>query len=408
MIEGHEVDPGVLAEEAPDAVHVIEHPPLKFISYPYSWSFDGLQAAALLTLDLHVEALGFGLTLSDASAYNIQFVGSRPIFIDYLSPILYEEGQVWLGYRQFCEQFLNPLLLTARTGVPFHPWYRGAPEGIPAAELSAILPFRAKIHPLIALHVAVQGRLQRAVTARRTAVARNVRISRTALVNNLESMRRLVAGLRPPRSQRSPWENYEQTAQYSVGERAAKAEFVRQVVAATQPRMLWDLGCNAGEYAELALESGASAVIGLEPDPGALNAAFRRASAKGLNFLPLAVDLLNPPPSLGWRQQERLGLAERCNADFLLCLALLHHLVLGRNLPLSEVIEWLTSLAPKGIIEFVPRTDPMAQQLVSWKPTVAPDYDLSTVKALLGARVRIDREEAVTTSGRVLLAFSEP
>lgn len=406
MVEGREVDAGVLSAEAPNAVHVIEHPRLPFISYPYCWSFDGLQAAALLTLDLHIQALQFGLTLSDASAYNIQFIGPKPIFIDFLSPIPYEEGQVWLGYRQFCEQFLNPLLLTAKTGVPFNAWYRGAPEGIPAAELSALLPTRTKFHPLIALHVVVQGRMQRSVTARSTAKARNVRLSRTAFLNNLESMRRLVAGLRAPRAQQSPWENYELTAHYTAEERAGKAEFVRQVVAAAQPKMLWDLGCNAGEYSELAIDGGAHAVIGLEPDPGALNAAFRRAATKQLNFLPLAVDLLNPPPSLGWRQQERMGLAEQRNADFVLCLALLHHLVLGRNLPLPEVIEWLTSLAPKGVIEFVPRTDPMAQQLVSWKPNVAPDYDLATVKALIGAHARIDREEVVTKSGRVLFAYS--
>src|ERR1051325_8286512 len=171
LIEGHEVDPAVLRAEAPDAVHVIEHPRLDFISYPYEWSFGGLRAAALLTLDLHLDALESGLTLSDASAYNVQFHGPEPIFIDYLSVIRYEEGQVWLGYRQFCEQFLNPLLLTSRTGVAFQPWYRGTIEGIPAADLAALLPFRAKLNPLVAAHVVLQGRLQRAVSAERTASA---------------------------------------------------------------------------------------------------------------------------------------------------------------------------------------------------------------------------------------------
>jgi ribosomal protein L11 methylase PrmA len=408
LIEGREVDPTILAQEAPDAVHVLEHPHLDFISYPYCWSFGGLQAAALLTLDLHLDALDSGLTLSDASAYNIQFVGPRPLFIDYLSVIRLEEGQVWLGYRQFCEQFLNPLLLTSKTGVAFQPWYRGTLEGISATDLAPLLPFKSKLNPLIAAHVVLQGKMQRSVDARRTSKAKRVRLSKTALQNNHRSMRGLVARLSPPTAQMSPWQQYEQTAHYTAEERAAKARFVGAAVADTPSATVWDLGCNSGEYSEIALQHGARRVVGFEPDAGALNAAFQRATAKGLNFLPLSMDIVNPSPMMGWRQQERQGLSQRRNADVVLCLALVHHLVLGRNLPLAEVLDWLVSLAPRGVIEFVPKTDPMACQLLTWKPNVAADYERDSFAAMLRARARIDREEVVTASGRVLFAFSRP
>jgi ribosomal protein L11 methylase PrmA len=408
LIEGREVGPTVLGDEAPNAVHVLEHPRIDFISYPYCWSFYGLQAAALLTLDLHLDAMEHGLTLTDASAYNVQFLGPRPIFIDYLSFMRYEDGQVWLGYRQFCEHFLNPLLLTAKTGVPFQPWFRGTLDGIPAGDLGAVLPFRAKLNPLIAMHVVVQGRMQRSVTAARTTAAQKIRLSRTALMNNLRSMRGVVEKLTPPSSQVSPWQRYEQTAHYTADERAAKARFVAEVIQASGAQTVWDLGCNSGEYSEIALGSGAKSVIGFEPDPGALNAAYQRAAMKGLNFLPLSLDLTNPSPSLGWRQQERMGLAERRNADLVLCLALLHHLVLGRNLPLEQVLDWLVALAPRGVVEFVPKQDPMAAQLITWKPNVAPDYDRETVVRMLRERARIEREEVVTASGRVLFAYARP
>jgi hypothetical protein len=84
---------------------------------------------------------------------------------------------------------------------------------------------------------------------------------------------------------------------------------------------------------------------------------------------------------------------------------LLHHLVIGRNLPLEEVLSWLVSLAPHGVIEFVPKTDPMAQQLLTWKPNVAPDYELDTVREMLSGMARITRETVVTASGRTLFAF---
>jgi ribosomal protein L11 methylase PrmA len=406
LIEAHEVDPAVLAAEEPRAQLVIEHPRLDFISYPYCWSFFGLRAAALLTLDLHINALEHGLTLSDASAYNVQFLGPRPLFIDYLSLIKYEEGQVWLGYRQFCEQFLNPLLLASKTGVSFQPWYRGSLEGISSSDLARLLPLTSKLNPLVALHTVVQGRMQRSVSAKQTRKAQLIRLSKTALTNDLRSMRGLVAGLEPPASQNTPWQDYEHTAQYTTDERAAKARFVASAVSSSGARTVWDLGCNSGEYSEIALANGATMVIGLEPDAGALNAAFRRAQTRSLNFLPLSFDLTNPSPSTGWRQRERLGLAERANADFVLCLALLHHLVIGRNLPLPEVLEWLVSLAPGGVMEFVPKSDPMASQLLTWKPTIAPDYELGTVRQLLSSMARITREEVVTASGRTLFAYT--
>lgn len=405
LIEGREVDSAMLGGEEPDAVHLLEHPHLAFVSHPYEWSFSGLRAAALLTLDLHLDALSCGVTLSDASAYNVQFVGPRPVFIDYLSFVPYEPGQVWLGYRQFCEQFLNPLLLTAKAGVAFQAWYRGGPEGISAGDLAALLPIRARLDPRVALHVLLRGRLERRVTAQDTARARAVRLPKSALVNKLRSMRGWIAKL-APRTRATPWEAYDRSAHYTPEEHARKVRFVGDAIAAARPGVVWDLGCNAGAYAEVALTHGAGLVIGFEPDSGAVDAAFGRAVENGLNFLPLAVDVTNPSPDLGWQQRERAGMAARRNADAVLCLALLHHLVLGRNLPLAQVIEWLVGLAPRGVLEFVPKEDPMAAQLIALKADIAPEYTHEAVGDLLAARARVEQTAVVTSSGRALYAWN--
>src|SRR5688572_6639903 len=96
---------------ATDHVQLFEHPRLPFISYPYEWSFEALRCAALHHLRIHLEAIASGVTLCDASAYNVQFIGAKPIFIDLLSFVPYRAGEFWKGYGQFCQQFLNPLLL---------------------------------------------------------------------------------------------------------------------------------------------------------------------------------------------------------------------------------------------------------------------------------------------------------
>ncbi|MDR1267195.1 MAG: hypothetical protein LBJ70_02305 [Holosporales bacterium] len=89
----------------------LEVAPIPFISYPYEWSFSQLKAAALLTLSLQERALARGLVLKDASAYNVQFVGARPIFVDLLSFEGAKPNQPWSAYQQFCMHFLAPLAL---------------------------------------------------------------------------------------------------------------------------------------------------------------------------------------------------------------------------------------------------------------------------------------------------------
>ena len=71
--------------------------------------------------------------------------------------------------------------------------------------------------------------------------------------------------------------------------------------------MLFDLGCNAGEFSKLALDAGAKNVVGFDFDPNAVDVAYQRAKAGKLNFLPLQLDAFNPSPSQGWRQNERFG-----------------------------------------------------------------------------------------------------
>ena len=139
------VDAALLGEHAADAHYVLEHPRLPFVSYPYEWSFSALKAAALLHLDIQQAALKKGVTMTDATAYNIQFIGPRPVFIDSLSFRRYQEGEYWAGHRQFCEQFINPLLLRSFNGIPHNAWYRGELEGISAENLSRLLPWRSRL-----------------------------------------------------------------------------------------------------------------------------------------------------------------------------------------------------------------------------------------------------------------------
>lgn len=121
---------------------LITHPRITPVTYPFEWTFTALKRAALLHLDLQLGAFDAGLAFRDASAYNILFDGTTPVFVDLGSFAPYTEGEHWMGLSQFCREFLNPLLLEAHLGVPFQAWYRGSPGGIPSDQLSRSLPLR--------------------------------------------------------------------------------------------------------------------------------------------------------------------------------------------------------------------------------------------------------------------------
>lgn len=408
LIASSEVDPALVGASAAGARHLLEHPRLAYVSFPYEWSFPLLRAAALAHLDLHLDLLEHGLTLSDASAYNVQFQGVRPIFIDVLSIRRYQEREYWLGHRQFCEQFLNPLLLRALLGVAHNAWYRGSLEGIPTSDLARLLPFGKRLSWNVLSQVVLQARLERRALARTEESVAKVRrggLSKTGFIGLLTQMRNWIARLRPADRGATVWGDYAKTHGYAGAEDAAKRRFVAEFIERTKPALLFDLGCNTGDYAALALASGAGRVVGFDFDQHALDGAFMRADAEGLDFLPLFLDALNPSPDQGWRQAERAGFGARARPDALLALAFAHHLAIGRNVPLEQTVAWITGLAPCGVIEFVPKADPAVGRMLALREDIFPDYDETAFASCLSSVARIVHSEAVSAHGRRLFCY---
>src|SRR4051794_38050439 len=227
----------------PDARIVLRPEPLEFISYPYEWTFGELQDAALLTLDIQLEALDAGWTLRDASAYNVQFRHGKPILIDLLSLEPHVDGAPWVAYRQFCEQFLAPLALMARRDIRLSHLLRADLDGVPLDLATHLLPWRSRLNPGLLshlyLHAAAQGRY--AANDDEGAAARRARISVGRLSGVVQSLRGVVAGLRwePARTE---WSHYADNTSYSARATAAKERLVAEYVQAAGGDTVWDLG----------------------------------------------------------------------------------------------------------------------------------------------------------------------
>ncbi len=387
---------------------VMKHPRIPFISYPYEWTFSQLKDAALAHLDLQLFALERGVVLSDATPFNMQFLSDRIVHIDVLSLQPYVEGQPWAGYNQFCRLFLLPLLMEAWLGVAFQPLLRGRIDGIDLAEAARILPWwrlwldlNGLMH--VALHARTMGRRFRSA-GHSTSPPPTLPKHRYQAI--LTGLRDWIAKLTSGRPRSHLWGDYAARNTYSDAMREAKKAFVGTFVGRLRAPIVWDIGGNSGDYSVVALEAGAKRAILFDSDLDALELAYARRREQKLDLLPIVMDTADPSPSMGWNQVERRGLNQRKSADMVLGLAVIHHMAIGRNVPLQAIVDWFVEAAPSGIIEFVPKTDPMVREMLALRKDVFHDYDEQAVRAYLGRNARITGEHRFPENDRLLIGYA--
>ena len=393
----HAADEGRVVATEEVSPGLLRHERIPFVSYPYEWPFEMLREAALLLLSLLEEALAEDFVLKDGTPYNVQWRGTEPVFVDVGSFERLRPGEPWAGYRQFCTLFLYPLLLQAYRGIPPQAWLRGSLEGIEPVEARALLP---RFGRGVLTHVVLHDRLEAKHAHRSGEVREELKASgfRKELIQaNVRRLGKLVGRLRPKRG-RSTWAGYRETAPYEPEDAARKERFVRE---AGRARLAWDLGCNDGRFARAVEAEHVVAVDGDERVAGELYSALRAEGSRWI--LPLVVDLADSSPGLGWRGVERKRLEERGRPDLVLCLALVHHLAIGRNLPLAELVGWLRGLEARLVIEFADRDDPMVKRLLSAKRAETHEsYGRDAFERSLGERFEVERREELGSGTRRL------
>ena len=392
-------EPGFTGE----AYRVLEPERIAFVSNPYEWCFGQLKAAALLTLRVQGLALDRGMSLRDASAFNVQFRGARPVLIDTLSFERVPQDRPWVAYRQFCQHFLAPLALMSYGDPRLNGLFRSFIDGVPLDLAIALLPRRARFRPSLQLHLFSHARSQ-ARYQRRGGVPRGKdrTFSPRAFRGLLESLRSAVRALdwSPGRTTWSDY--YKDRESYTDQAFEHKLELVEELVAKADPTDVWDLGGNVGVFARMASSRGVPTVC-LELDPAAVELNYRKAvEDDDRTLLPLVMDLTNPSPGIGWEGRERPSLAERGPAELGMALALVHHLAVGNNVPLPRVASFLADLCRNLIVEFVPKEDPMVQEMLALREDVFPHYTREGFEQAFGERFRIERREEVRDSVRTL------
>lgn len=358
------------------AYRVIQPERVEFISYPYEWCFSQLKDAALLTLSIQQTALEMGLSLKDASAYNIQFHRGRPVLIDSLSFEIYQEGKPWVAYRQFCQHFLAPLALMAYRDVRLSQLLRVYIDGIPLDLAATLLPLRTRAQFGLMAHIHMHASAQKRYSDAPEKVqsrAQGRTVNKLGLIGLIDSLKSTVSALKwEPKG--TEWGDYYDATNYTRAAADHKAALVKDFLEAIQPRQVWDLGGNTGYYSRIAAQMGIP-TVSADIDPAAVEKNYREArQKKETNILPLVMDLTNPSPGLGWHHRERDSFADRGPVDAVMALALIHHLAISNNVPLPDLAEYFASLGRWLIVEFIPKEDSQVQRLLMTREDIFPQY----------------------------------
>jgi hypothetical protein len=398
LIPHYEID---VEPAQPDKAYKIIKPELiEFISYPYEWCFSQLKEAALTTLKIQKISLDFGMSLKDCTAYNIQFRNGKPIFIDTLSFEKYRGGQPWVAYRQFCQHFLAPLALMSYKDIRLNQLLRVYIDGIPLDLASSLLPFRTNLSFSMLSHIHLHARSQKHYAGKSVDTSR-YKVSRLSFRGLIDNLATSISKLKW-QAKGTEWADYYKDTNYSPAAFENKKQIIAEFLNKLHPRNVWDLGGNVGIFSRVASEKGIP-TISFDIDPAAIERNYLECITKGeTKILPLLIDLTNPSPGIGWAGHERMSLLERGPADAVLALALVHHLAISNNLPLSKIADFLSRICNSLIIEFVPKSDLQVQRLLSTREDIFPNYTQPAFENDFGTYFKVERSIRIRDSERTL------
>lgn len=379
---------------------IIQPEEIKFISYPYEWSFSQLKNAALLTLKIQRIALEYGMILKDASSFNIQFRKGQPVFIDTLSFEKYIEGEPWIAYRQFCTHFLALLLLMKYRDLRMNRLLSLFIDGVPLDLTKNLLPFHSFLKFSNFSHIYLHS-LSETYAASKSTNKQKIKITKNGMLGLIENLEKSIRKINL-KVKKSVWRNYYSDNSYQKTEFEKKQKIVDEYINIVDPQILLDLGANTGLFSRIASGKGIY-TISSDFDPHCVELNYLEVKKKQEeNILPVLLDLTNPSTNLGWRNVERDSFLKRNKVDTVIALALIHHLSISNNVPFENLALLFSELSDNLIIEFVPKEDIQVQRLLVNRKDIYQYYDKENFERVFKQKYNIIKKEIITESERTL------
>lgn len=392
-----------------------EHEPILFPSYPTEWPAEMLHAAGMLTLDLAEKLATEGLGLKDATPFNILFRGRDPVFVDVLSVERRDPlDPLWLARAQFIRTFLLPLAAERYFGIPFAQSFANRDGIEPEAFYRLLTPAQRFLPRYLGL-VSMPKWLGSRKNPDDASIYKQHRVdsagkARFILDRNFASLRGSLRKLSPRGSKQTAWTGYmgeKSACSYSSEQFAEKEKFVTDCLREFAPKRLLDVGANTGHFSAMAARAGSS-VVAIDGDAAVTGGIWRRAREEKLDILPLVVNLAQPTPALGWRNRECPSFLDRaCGTmpafDFVLMLAVIHHMLATERVPLDEILSLAADLTSDlALIEFVAPGDPMFLRLSRGRDELYAYLTVALFEQTVAERFHTIRKHRVSGAERTL------
>lgn len=388
------------------------HKALTFVTYPYEWTRSMVADAASLHLKLQIALTRQGFSLKDASAFNIQFENSTPVFIDIPSIEIPPRFDAWVAYGQFCRMFLFPLALGKYVGVDTKGYYLSNIDGMDVEAAYRILGPWKSLRPRLFVDVFLQAHMHRYATSRAGVPGKPTRDG-TGQTGNPDSqilnLARLMGVCEKMQTARKAgvWADYAQNNSYSSAAEKQKMEFVDGFMQEHAPKAVLDIGCNTGNYSVLAARRGAW-TMGIDADHDAVDSFYNQVKGTGLPVTPLWIDLANPSPGTGFRNRERKSFLERAKFDAVFALALMHHLLVTSRIPLPAMRDLMADLTGRWlVIEFVSLEDPMFQTLLKLRENIYGYLTRDLFEKVFAERFRLVKRSELDGTRRTMYVFEK-
>lgn len=383
--------------------YILQHTMIPFITYPYEWSFSMLKDGALLVLNLLKDCLQNGYILKDGTAWNVTYNNGKMIFFDVLSIDIYEEGQTWDGYNQFCCEFLYPLLLKSYKDIDFHNFFKGTLSGIEPRIAKQMFSIKDLLKPGVFKHVFLNAKFSENKRIASSTVKNIIKLPKQSLISIVNGLIKVIEGLKS-KSNHSVWIDYPQNNTYEAQAAKQKADFIEKFCQKLlNNSTIIDLGCNTGTYSFITAKT--HKVIASDIDSDCIDTIYKHENINDKSITPIVINLMNPSSSCGWALQERKSIFERLRVEGFLALALIHHICIANNVPLERFVSFLSQIASKGVLEWVGKEDPMVEFLLRNRIDVFQDYTWDHFEKSVSKYFKITDTMPLNNGTRILCAL---
>lgn len=345
------------------------HDKISFANYPYEWAPEMLKEAGLLTLDLALALSKENLGLKDATPFNILFSGCSPVFVDVLSVEKRDpRNSLWLAHSQFSKTFYNPLLAYKHLGQPLHKTFLLSREGLTATDLYSQSSLFKKLSPALLTKVTLPAILENWTDRKLSNHPQTKKLMKEDRAKFtfdffLSAARKAFSKINfSHRHQRTQFNNYMgEDSPYSAEQFRAKEALVNQWLAKYSKQTVLDVGCNDGHFSRMAASLG-RLVVAIDSEVELISKTWEMSRRSHPSILPLVINIANPSPASGWRNEEHTSFLDRARGHFdcVLLLAVVHHMLTTESILLPHILELAKDLTSEHVIlEWVHISDPM-------------------------------------------------